>query len=229
MRLAGQQQPERDARRHDGRSWPPDRGARRDLLGAGDHSNATPRLASSRASPYPGRASDRESSRPAVAQRSARHRRCSRVSALMRASSGERTPTWRCDHHARKRGQPEPGRPRLIRDPDRPWQPRAERSRVRVSRRSSAFARHCPVSASSTAATIFVACTSTPTRDRALAMAGFAPIRVVGRPRGVYAARAQLTARTTRRDASHVLHVAGRTVNPYCLTSETYPTNGARR
>jgi hypothetical protein len=74
---------------------------------------------------------------------------------------------------------------------------------------------NCPVSASSTAATIFVACTSKPTRRLAFAMAG-SSYAVVDR-RGVAAARHERHPTTSVGEPAPSTPQAGRTLNPYCL------------
>ena len=68
--------------------------------------------------------------------------------------------------------QPVPGRAGLIRDPHRSRQPGAEPGRRQRLAASSKRTSARPFSASNTAATIFAACTSRPTRVLAFAMAG---------------------------------------------------------
>ncbi len=114
-----------------------------------------------------------------------------------------------------------PRRPGLIRSSHRTRQASAEPRRP-----ESPFirnVRNSPLSASSTAATIFVACTSKPTRDLAFAMAG-SSYSVVDRLRGGY--RAARTTPHDRRRGTGLFYTTGRTVNlnPYGLGASRGPS-----
>ena len=69
-----------------------------------------------------------------------------------------------------------------------------------------------------TAATIFVACTSRPTRLLAFAMAGFLPYAVVGRRTGT--SRAAQNPPNNSSGGTSLFYLQGRTdLNPYCLAA----------
>ena len=111
-----------------------------------------------------------------------------------------------------------PGRAGLVSDPDRSRQPGAEPGRRRVSP-FIANDLSSPVSASRTAATIFAACTSRPTRVLAFAMAG-SSYAVVGRRAGCQPRGHDFTPTNHRGEPASSTAQAGRTDNPYGLCKD---------